>query len=159
MATNSFLGSLFYYKTLWNIPSDIYKLLQYYTGEIAPYKSDTRDKRRMFFDEFEKEKQENILQWFNNRSALIIFDIIKGRGQFVRKWVLVAQVLENGTRWVLHNINIVVQYYIGKAYITDRGSLRIGKVLMQRKGGDSGRDTANMLQFKVDPIELFDITT
>ncbi len=28
---------------------------------------------------------------------------------------------------------------------------------MQRKGGDAGRETANMLQFKVDPVELFDI--
>ena len=28
---------------------------------------------------------------------------------------------------------------------------------MQRKGGDAGRDTANMLQFKVDPTELFNI--
>lgn len=28
---------------------------------------------------------------------------------------------------------------------------------MQRKGGDNGRDTANMLQFKLDPISLFNI--
>ena len=27
---------------------------------------------------------------------------------------------------------------------------------MQRKGGDGGRITANMLQFKLDPTELFD---
>lgn len=26
---------------------------------------------------------------------------------------------------------------------------------MQRKGGDSGRDSAKMLQFKIDPTELF----
>lgn len=28
---------------------------------------------------------------------------------------------------------------------------------MQRKGRDDGRKTANMLQFKVDPIELFNM--
>lgn len=27
---------------------------------------------------------------------------------------------------------------------------------MQRKGGDGGRNTANMLQFKLNPAELFD---
>ena len=26
---------------------------------------------------------------------------------------------------------------------------------MQRKGGDAGRDTAKMLQFKINPVELF----
>jgi hypothetical protein len=43
----------------------------------------------------------------------------------------------------------------GDIRITDRGSLRIGKILMQRKGGDNGRDTAKMLQFKINPVELF----
>lgn len=28
---------------------------------------------------------------------------------------------------------------------------------MQRKGGDGGRKTAQMLQFKINPAELFDI--
>ena len=28
---------------------------------------------------------------------------------------------------------------------------------MQRKGGDNGRDTAKMLQFKINPAELFDL--
>ncbi len=27
---------------------------------------------------------------------------------------------------------------------------------MQRKGGDGGRNTANMLQFKINPAALFD---
>lgn len=28
---------------------------------------------------------------------------------------------------------------------------------MQRKGGDNGRETANMLQFKINPTKLFDL--
>ena len=43
----------------------------------------------------------------------------------------------------------------GDVRMTERGSLRIGKILMQRKGGDNGRDTAKMLQFKINPVELF----
>lgn len=27
---------------------------------------------------------------------------------------------------------------------------------MQRKGGDGGRSSANMLQFKINPIKLFE---
>ena len=43
----------------------------------------------------------------------------------------------------------------GDIVITPRGSLQIGRITMQRKGGDGGRETANMLQFKINPAELF----
>jgi len=39
--------------------------------------------------------------------------------------------------------------------ITNQGSLKIGKITMQRKGGDAGRGSAKMLQFKINPVELF----
>lgn len=44
----------------------------------------------------------------------------------------------------------------GEIIITNRGSFRIGKITMQRKGGDGGIDTAKMLQFKINPAELFE---
>ncbi len=54
-------------------------------------------------------------------------------------------------------INFVINYYgNGKVIITPKGSVKIGKITMQRKGGDSGRETAKMLQFKINPAELFD---
>ena len=34
------------------------------------------------------------------------------------------------------------------------GNLKIGRVTMQRKGGDGGRETAKMLQFKINPALL-----
>jgi len=37
------------------------------------------------------------------------------------------------------------------------GSLKIGRIAMQRKGGDDGRKTAQMVQFKINPAELFDL--
>jgi hypothetical protein len=43
----------------------------------------------------------------------------------------------------------------GKIEITRAGNLKIGRVTMQRKGGDAGRDTAKMLQFKINPALLF----
>ena len=46
-------------------------------------------------------------------------------------------------------------YSQGGVSITSSGNIRIGKITIQRKGGDNGRPTANMLQFKLDPTELF----
>ncbi len=70
-----------------------------------------------------------------------------------------AQKVENNARWILKNINDVIQYYFDDGIVeqTPRGSIRIGKITIQRKGGDNGRKIANMLQFKINPALLFDI--
>ena len=100
-----------------------------------------------------------LLSWIENNKILIITDILKGRGEFCAEWVLVAQKTNKNARWVLKNINEVINHYFdgGKVEISPRGSIKLGKVTVQRKGGDGGRPTANMLQFKIDPTELFDI--
>lgn len=148
---------LSHYKALWNIPSDVYEILQYFTGEKLPYRDNTKDTRRMFLNEMEPEKQNAVIEWFKQNKTLILNDVIKGRGQFSAEWVLVAQKVETNSRWVLKNINEVLQHYAaGEVEVSPRGSIRLGGVLIQRKGGDAGRDTAKMLQFKVDPTSLFD---
>ena len=43
----------------------------------------------------------------------------------------------------------------GKVYITPQGSTKLGNITIQRKGGDAGRKTAQMLQFKINPCLLF----
>lgn len=147
-----------HYKQMWNIPDDVYKILQYYTGEEKPFKKGARDTRRMFLTEFSADERNLILNWFTKNKTLILSDIIKGRGQFSAEWVLVAQKINHNARWVLVNINQALQHYsIGDVAISARGSLYIGKVTMQRKGGDGGKPTACMLQFKLDPTELFDV--
>lgn len=149
---------LSHYKDMWNIPDEVYILLQLYTGELKPTRQDVRDVRRMFIDEFKEEEQALLLKWFSANKMLIMTDIIKGRGQFSAEWILVAQKLDNNARWILVNINQALQYYsTGDVRISPKGSLYIGQVTMQRKGGDNGRDTANMLQFKLDPAQLFNL--
>lgn len=149
---------LSHYREMWSIPDDIYKLLQHYTGELKPNKQNVRDSRRMFVDEFNENDQKQLLKWFSINKTLILSDIIKGRGQFSAEWVLVAQKIDNNARWVLVNINQALQHYSeGEVRISPKGSIYIGRVTMQRKGGDGGRETANMLQFKLDPTQLFDI--
>lgn len=146
------------YCEMWAIPTEIATILRLYTGELPPTCQDTRDKRRMFIDEFSIDEQEMLLSWFRENKVMILCDIIKGRGQFAAEWILVSQQLGGSSpRWVLRNINEALQIYgQGDVEVTKRGSLKIGSVLMQRKGGDGGRSSARMLQFKIDPTVLFE---
>lgn len=101
-----------------------------------------------------------MLNWLKDNKILILTDILRGRGEFSAEWVLVAQKLAHNAHWVLKNINDVLQHYgAGDVVVSPRGSIKIGRVTMQRKGGDNGRATANMLQFKIDPTELFETST
>ena len=82
---------------------------------------------------------------------------MKGRGILSAGWMLVILV-SNGTRkWSLKTINEAMNFFAnGPVKITSKGSLKIGNITMQRKGGDGGRATANMLQFKINPVQIFD---
>lgn len=145
------------YNEMWNFPQNVYVALQHFTGELKPYIANPKDKRRMFLNEMTEDDRNAILNWFSENKTLVISDIVKGRGQFCAEWVLVAQKVDNNARWVLKNINEALQHYSeGDACPSPRGSICIGRITIQRKGGDNGRETANMLQFKLDPTELFD---
>lgn len=146
------------YNELWNIPCEVYRLLQYFTGELKPYRRDTRDNRRMFANEFTAEEQTLLLSWFEQNKILILSDILRGRGLFSAEWYLVINKSSAVIRWTLKNINDVLQHYLGNGAVSvsPKGSFYIGNVTIQRKGGDNGRETAKMLQFKINPAELFD---
>jgi len=145
------------YKELWDIPEDIYELLAYFTGEFSPKIANTRDNRRMFADEFSNDEQKALLNFFKENKTLIVNDILKGRGRLSAEWMLVIlRLKESDTiNWALEPINKVLNHFgNGEVFITPRGSFKIGNITIQRKGGDSGRETANMLQFKINPAEL-----
>jgi len=148
------------YIEMWNIPENVAELLKQFTGEDT-YNGEMmtlRDSRRVFLDELYSEDQKIIVNFFTKNKFLIVSDILKGRGIFSAGWMLVAQKSVNNSRWILKSINEVMNYFgDGEVYITNKGSLRIGVITMQRKGGDGGRPTANMLQFKINPAELFNI--
>ena len=146
------------YVEMWNIPVDISTILKRYTGEIKPNILAPKDKRRMFANEFSEKEQSDILLWLNNNQSFIVSDILKGRGQFAAEWMLVAQKTKSDSRWILKPMNFCLNYFgNGIVEMTERGNFKIGKITMQRKGGDGGRNTANMLQFKLNPAELFEI--
>jgi len=138
----------------WNIPDKIMNILKRFTGELTPSIDNPRDKRRMFIDEFNENEQKSLLEFFENNKSLIVNDVLRGRGEFAAEWVLVAQKIDTNSRWVLKNINEVIQYYNGPVRISPKGSLLLGKILLQRKGGTPDPTS---LQFKINPAELFDI--
>ena len=146
------------YNELWDIPSDVYELLQYFTGEKKPKIDNPKDKRRMFANEFTEEEQQLLLNFFNDNKTLIVNDILKGRGKLSAEWMLLVILkLKNreNIQWALEPINKVLNHFgNGEVKITPRGSFKIGNITVQRKGGDNGRETANMLQFKINPAEL-----
>lgn len=145
------------YVELWNIPTEIVSILRRYTGEQPPTISNPRDKRRMFADEFNHDEQKQMLNWLRENQFMIVSDILKGCGEFAAEWILVAQKVAHNARWVLKPMNYCLNFFgNGTVDITSRGNFHIGRITMQRKGGDGGRETANMLQFKINPAELFD---
>lgn len=145
-----------HYVSLWSIPTEVAELLKRYTGELPPTVSSPKDPRRMFANEFSASERELILNFLSANRSLIINDILKGRGKFAAEWMLVAQKISYNARWVLKPINFAINYFgNGDIQITKQGNFRIGRITMQRKGGDAGRETAKMLQFKINPAELF----
>ena len=144
------------YKTKlnWNMSNDVLYILKRFTGELKPTIQNPRDKRRMFIDEFTEYERKQLFKFIKDNKALILNDILRGRGEFTAEWMLVAQKVNSDARWVLKNINEVINYYSGEIKISPRGSINIGKILVQRKGGTPDPTS---LQFKINPAELFDI--
>jgi hypothetical protein len=148
------------YQEMWDIPENILEILKYFTGENSPYIENPKDERRMFATELTEKDQQELLNFLNANKTLIVSDILKGRGKFSAEWMLVILDLKenNSIKWALKPINIVLNHFgNGEINITPRGSFKIGNITMQRKGGDAGRDSAKMLQFKINPAELLEI--
>jgi len=154
------------YQKLWNFDDDVKLGLKLFTGEIKPTPKyvgniKLRDKRRAFLDELPTKLRNKIIDFFRNNKILVVTDILKGRGSLSADWVLVTRYDKNTdtTKWILKDINTVMNFFgEGEVRLSSKGSLYIGKITMQRKGGDAGRLTANMLQFKIKPCQLFGLS-
>ena len=145
------------YSEMWNIPEDVVQILKLFTGEISYRKNkNLKDQRRMFFNEMSKKNQKKLVDFFSKNKVLIISDILKGQGRYSTDWMMVVLKSTESAQWILKPINQVMNFFSeGAVKITAQGSLKIGGITMQRKGGDAGRETAKMLQFKINPAKLF----
>lgn len=152
------------YKKMWNFCDEIAFWLKLFTGENKPElfnnkirKINLKDKRRIFFNEMPKNIQEKIINFFENNRLLIVNDILKGRGGLSANWILITRFnkKENTTTWILKDINTAINFFGGgEIKISPRGSLYIGRITLQRKGGTPD---PIKLQFKINPCELFNI--
>ncbi|MFH1004564.1 MAG: type II restriction endonuclease [Bacteroidota bacterium] len=144
------------YTDMWSIPQNIVSIIKRYIGEEKPTNKILKDKRRMFANEFTEAEQKAMIKWLKKNQSLIVSDILKGQGKFAAEWMLVAQKVAKNARWMLKPMNFCMNYFgNGEIKITKKGNFKIGRITMQRKGGDGGKNTARMLQFKINPAELF----
>ena len=153
------------YQQLWHFDDTLAYWLKCFTGEILPsaiakeHAIHTRDPKgkRVFLDELPLHAQQEIIHFFQTHQYLIISDIIKGRGGLCAEWILVTRQDPLNTHaidWVLKDINTTINFYSqGEVTLSPRGSLKIGRITMQRKGGTPDPTS---LQFKMNPLELFD---
>lgn len=145
------------YVEMWNIPKDITESLRLFTGKTKPKVKKLKDSRRMFFTEMPAKIQKRIIAFFTKNKILIVTDLLKGNDEFSADWFMVVWKRDSeNPKWIIKDINFVMNFYGNSdVRITRQGSLAIGKIGMQRKGGDGGRPSSQMLQFKINPLALF----
>jgi hypothetical protein len=150
------------YKQTWKFNENTSKWLRLFTGDILPEEilskkelKNIKDKRRLFLSEMPVNELKNIIQFFENNKTLIISDILRGRGGLSAEWFLVTRKNnDDSVDWILKDINTVCNFYSqGEVKMSPRGSLKIGRVTMQRKGGTPDPTS---LQFKINPLALFE---
>jgi len=151
-----------FYQEMWRFDNEIALWLKLFTGEVLPKsqkkligKVKPKDKRRLFLTEMPEVIQKKIIQFFKENKILVVSDIIKGRGGLSADWMLVTKLnrQEKTTTWILKDINTMMNFFgSDDVEISPRGSLHIGKITMQRKGGTPD---PTKLQFKIKPCQLF----
>jgi len=154
------------YQKIWGFDDNVALGLKLFTGEINPLsrseliKGKTlrdKDNRRLFLDELPEWLRNKIVVFFTANIILVVSDILKGRGGLSAGWMLVTRYNkeDNTTTWVLKDINRAMNFFGSSGVrISPKGSLYIGKITMQRKGGTPD---PTKLQFKIKPCELFNL--
>ncbi len=144
------------YAKMWNMPPDVVEALKLYVGETPPIEF-SRDDKRMYLDELDQQTQASVVEFFTKHKDVIISDLLSGDGDHAAGWMMVTYKATDEPRWVIKSSADAIKFYSkGPVEITKAGNLKLGRITMQRKGGDNGRETAKMLQFKMNPVQLFE---
>jgi len=152
------------YQEMWHFDEEIALSLKLFTGEVNPSEhpemlkvsvSQLGDSRRVFLKELKDDLVQKIVAFFTKNKILVVSDILKGRGGFAADWILVTKYdkISDITTWILRDINTAMNFFgQGDVRVSPRGSLSIGRITMQRKGGTPD---PTKLQFKIKPCDLF----
>jgi len=145
------------YAKMWEMPPEIVAALRLFVGEDPPV-GKTRRPERMFLTELSKEVQAAVVGFFSANKEQIVADLLRGEGTGRADLFMVAWKPGRETRWKIVTTNEAIRFFgDGPVEITQNGNLKIGRITMQRKGGDGGRETAKMLQFKMNPSLVFEM--
>ncbi len=135
--------------------------LKFFTGELSPHlypqpvEYKDSKKRRLFMDELTEDDRRIVLDFLNLKKHRIISDAIMGRGALKADYVLVTERDTDKYRWIIVDITTACDHYsTGNVGMTPRGSLKIGRITAQRKGGTPDPES---LQFKMNPLHLFEL--
>jgi hypothetical protein len=154
------------YQQIWKFSDDVAKWLKLFTGALIPsdFEAEFLDiniktKKRLLLTEIPQRYSAEIIKFFLDNKITVISDVLRGRGMFAAEWMLVTKHdtndLNSVDAWKLVNINQIINHYSeGNVEISPKGSLRIGRITLQRKGGTPDPTS---LQFKFKPLEVFDI--
>jgi len=144
------------YAKMWNMPPDVVTAMKLYLGETPPNAS-SRKPERMYLNELTPAARTAVTEFFARRKDRIVSDLLAGEGQRSAEWFMVTFRNRESPRWRIRSLADTIEFYAeGPVTMTRAGNLKIGRVSMQRKGGDNGRKTAKMLQFKINPVHLFE---
>jgi len=146
------------YQDMWGFNSQVSRILKLFTGEILPNSkmyNKLSSNNRVKFTEMPQSDVETVIDFITSNKHKIINDILQGRGSLKADWMLVTCKDSDGSLdWVLKDMVEVCNFYsMGEVVLSPRGSLKIGRVTMQRKGGTPDPTS---LQFKCNPLELFE---
>lgn len=147
---------LSHYVKMWKMPPNVEAALKLFVGETPPNRP-SRAPNRMYLIELDAASQKAVIDFFTANRTKIVHDLFSGDGPHAAGWMMVALKSTDKPRWVLRTDADTIKFFgEGKIELTSHGNLRVGRITVQRKGGDGGRDTAKMLQFKINPVQLFD---
>lgn len=150
------------YAEEWKMPQAVIDSFKKYCGEKGYRPADlhdtTEDSRRYRMHELSAKEREEVLSFLAKNQKRIVRSVVSGSGKASAKWMLIVEEKNNAPyRSAIISINRVIKFCMGECSITNQGILKVGRLTIQRKGGDSGKKTAQMVQFKFSPRDLFDM--
>lgn len=121
--------------------------------------------RRRTFSQMKRENPElvkKVIDFFSNKKEEIIKSVLIDNEPIDKFFFIIAEIKNDETicYYIITAKSLIDIYTQGDIRITSEGNLLIGKVEMQRKGGnhwngeDWNDDKANQLQFKIRPSEI-----
>ena len=128
------------YATKWKMPPDVVDALKLFVGETPPRESG-RDSQRMYLNELDGKAQRAVVDFFTANKDEIVSDMLAGDGDHSADWMIVAWKATDKPKWVIRSSADAIKFYgEGPVELTKAGNLKIGRITMQRKGGDNGRE-------------------